>query len=357
MSVNKNMDRMLFAGPDLEEVGGVSFYCKAVLESYPGEVEYFPFPLNMSRRPLLFLRVLWIFFVWILKTRGNIQLNTSLNARALTRDFFFCILALATGRKPVVFIHGWDNDFQDSLTGVKRLVFRSVFNRAGLIIVLSRKFKDVLAGWGFTCPIEVETTCFSNELGPPAQSWSSSLKNPRILFLSRIVKEKGVFELVDACAGLTDKFPGLCLDIAGEGPDLDELKNYVKMKDYVFVALHGNVTGEDKNRLFSNASAFCLPTYYGEGLPIALIEAMYFGLPVITTGAGGISEVFTDRENGLSVKPGDVKDLSEKIAVVLSDHSFSKQISERNVRYAKEKFSPEVVAKRLAILHQRAQKN
>ena len=129
------------------------------------------------------------------------------------------------------------------------------------------------------------------------------------------------------------------------------------MKDYGFVVLHGNITGENKNRLFSRASVFCLPTYYGEGLPIALIEAMYFGLPVITTGAGGISEVFIDRENGLSVKPGDIKDLKEKIAVILYDQAFSKQISERNIRYAKERFAPEIVAKRLAILHQRTYKN
>lgn len=351
--MKKKKHRMLFVGPELKEIGGVSFYCKAILEAYPGEAEYFQFPLSMSRRPFLFLKVLADFSRKLSNAHKTVHLNTSLNLNALARDFFFCVLALAKGKRPIVFIHGWDMDFQESLTGVKRLVFRGVFNRSALIIVLSQKFKDILECWNFTCPIEVETTCFPSELRKAPTVQASGIKNPRVLFLSRIVKEKGVFELADACAGLTESFPGLRLDIAGEGPDLHEFNLYITRKGYDFVAFHGNVTGEEKNCLFSEASVFCLPTYYGEGLPITIIEAMYFGLPIITTGAGGIAEIFKDNENGLLVKPRDIDDLKEKLTIIFIDNTLTKKISERNTEYAKKRFSPKVVASRLAVLHER----
>lgn len=346
-----NKNRMLLVGPELSEIGGVSAYCRSVLDSYPGTVEYFPFPLSMSRRPLLFLKVLSVFYRTISRGCETIQLNTSLNLNALARDLFFCLLSILKGMKPVVFIHGWDTEFQKTFTGLKRLIFRAVFNRAGLIIVLSKNFKDTLEGWDFTCPIEVETTCFSSEL--KKASAQRSLEHPRVLFLSRIIKEKGIFELVDACAGLIDMFPRLRLDMAGDGPDLNGVKDYVKQKGYGFVDFHGNATGAKKDSLFSAASVFCLPTYYGEGLPIAIIEAMYCGLPVITTGAGGIAEIFKDRENGLFVKPQDIDDLRQKLSIILSDNAFSRKVSRRNTEYAEKGFSPKVVARRLAALHRR----
>jgi glycosyltransferase involved in cell wall biosynthesis len=64
-----------------------------------------------------------------------------------------------------------------------------------------------------------------------------------------------------------------------------------------------------------------LPTY-NEGLPLALIEAMCYGIPVITTPVSGIPDIVTDRKNGLLVPPGDIEALSHAMAVSILDESF-----------------------------------
>lgn len=347
-------NRILFVGPDLNEVGGVSFYCKAIVENYPGEIEYFSFPIAMRGKPWVLISVLWRFVGKLLSRRDQIvQLNTSLNLNAITRDALFLMLSLMCSRKTVVFIHGWDVPFESSLQGFRLWLFKSLFNRAVSILVLGTEFKMKLLELGFTNKVVVETTCFSTELKEVAGSISNDTKlaEPHILFISRIVKEKGIFDLVDACLGLLKTYPKLQLDVAGDGPDLILLKEFVNKKKADFVKFHGSVTGQAKVSLFEGAVLFCLPTYYGEGLPVTILEAMRFGLPIVTTKIGGIVDVFVDGENGVYIEPQDVMDLTEKIQALLLNPAILKKISSTNVERS-QAFSPENVSQRLAYLHE-----
>lgn len=346
-------NKILFVGPDLNEVGGVSFYCKGIVESYPGEIEYFPFPISMKAKPWVLVKVLWRFVGRLLSGRDQlVQLNTSLNTNAIARDALFLVLAVICMKKVVVFIHGWDVPFAGSLRGARLWLFRSLINRAALIFVLGTEFKTKLHEFGVSTKIVVETTCFSSELKDVTSPVSKGDKStePHILFISRVVKEKGIFELVEACARVAESYPRLKLDVAGDGPDLLGLKDFVKQKGADFVIFHGSVIGQAKLSLFESASIFCLPTYYGEGLPVTILEAMRFGLPIVTTKIGGIVDVFVDPQNGYFVEVRDVKDLALKVQHLLSDSAESQGIAETNYQRSHD-FSPEVVAQRMAILY------
>ena len=71
-------------------------------------------------------------------------------------------------------------------------------------------------------------------------------------------------------------------------------------------------TGEKKITAISNSNVFILPSY-NEGLPISVLEAMSYGMPVISTRVGDIEDAVIEGENGFLINPGDVESLAERI--------------------------------------------
>jgi glycosyltransferase involved in cell wall biosynthesis len=107
------------------------------------------------------------------------------------------------------------------------------------------------------------------------------------------------------------------------------------------------VSGAAKRALFDAADVFVLPSY-SEGFSLAILEAMFHGLPVITSRAGGSPDVVRDGDNGLVVEPGDVDGLGRAIERLLGDPTLRERIGRRNAREARERYDLGVVARRLA---------
>ena len=102
----------------------------------------------------------------------------------------------------------------------------------------------------------------------------------------------------------------------------------------------GVVTGEEKAKLFKDADLFAYPTYFHpEGQPVAILEAMASGLPVITTHRGSIKEMITDGRNGFIVSPSSPGEIAEKIGLLIADRSLREKMGARNRSLAREKFS------------------
>ncbi len=118
----------------------------------------------------------------------------------------------------------------------------------------------------------------------------------RVLFVGRLVADKGPADLVAALAGVAD----LELVLAGEGPLRAELTSMAGPG----VRLLGGVAQDDLPSWYAWADIFCLPSH-AEGLPVVLMEALATGLPVISTPVAGIPELVVDGETGLLVPPGD----------------------------------------------------
>jgi len=141
-------------------------------------------------------------------------------------------------------------------------------------------------------------------------------KKKTILFLSNLMKDKGIFDFLNAISKLSiDKYK---IDIAGIIEESHQQEIESKLQELSgLVTYHGLVFGEEKHQLFSAADFFVLPSY-DEGQPMSILEAYSYGCTVITTNVGGIPDIFSDSVNGKTVRVGDVEDIYLAIAKITS---------------------------------------
>lgn len=142
----------------------------------------------------------------------------------------------------------------------------------------------------------------------------------KILFVSRILKEKGIFVLLEALQKLKstgNRFHFVCV---GEGPDFSAVEAYIEKADLLnCTTIVGHIS--DVNKLkdyYREADIFIMPSF-SEGFPRTLYEAMTFGLPIITTFVGSITSLMVDQSNCLKVNVSDVEDLSSKICNLITN--------------------------------------
>ncbi|NEO94826.1 MAG: glycosyltransferase family 4 protein, partial [Moorea sp. SIO3G5] len=97
-----------------------------------------------------------------------------------------------------------------------------------------------------------------------------------------------------------------------------QLVESLDLGDYIKVP--GGIDSGQRDALLAKADIFILPSY-NEGLPMAMLEAMGWGLPVITTPVGGIPELVVHGDNGLLVKPGEIPELSMAMQTLINDQA------------------------------------
>jgi glycosyltransferase involved in cell wall biosynthesis len=168
---------------------------------------------------------------------------------------------------------------------------------------------------------------------------------PVLLFIGRLIPEKGVFDLLEALRVVRSERP-CTLKIAGMGPAEETVRGRVAalgLQDCV--ELVGYVKGADLLRLYSSSSVFVLPTYFGEGFPTVITEAMSCGLPIITTPLRGAYDLLAEGENTLFVPPRRPDALAAAILQMLNDPALVADMSRRNREKVRE-FTPEAVVPR-----------
>ena len=167
----------------------------------------------------------------------------------------------------------------------------------------------------------------------------------RVLFLARLERSKGIYETIDAFKILADKCRPAILTIAGDGPIKENLISYAKrlMIDEKQIKFVGFVEGEKKKKIFAENAIYCLPTYYGEGLPTSILEAMAFGMPVITRKVGGIADMFVDGKMGIILKENATMEIANAVETLWKDKKRLSEIATFNAEFSRENFlSPKV---------------
>jgi glycosyltransferase involved in cell wall biosynthesis len=166
--------------------------------------------------------------------------------------------------------------------------------------------------------------------------------NYQVLFLGWIVKEKGVYDILDAVPGVVDKFPAAQFVFAGN-KGVEQIAQAIYDRG---LSKHARVLGwvdGDRKRELLLASRLLLLPSYTEGVPNVILEAMAAGLPAITTPVGGIPSVFSEGVNGYFVEPGNAHSLAARIMSMFGNDAECERISALTRKVAEERYDIDTI--------------
>jgi glycosyltransferase involved in cell wall biosynthesis len=205
------------------------------------------------------------------------------------------------------------NNYDEQLCKTHRLVndTNKVFRISGMGVDL-KKFK----------PQTAEDKChlIRRELGIPEGK-------KIVLCVAYLIPEKGVFVLLNAAGKICVERRDVCFLLVGSGPSTDELGKSIKAThledNFKLLGWRGDI-----DRLIQIADVFVLPTYYFEGLPVAILEAMACGKPVIATQHRGCEDAVVDGQTGFLIPVKQVAPLVDKLLLLLDDEQLRKQMGQ-----------------------------
>lgn len=120
------------------------------------------------------------------------------------------------------------------------------------------------------------------------------------LYAGRLIKQKGVENILESYKYLKEKYDSIYLTIAGDGPEFEIYKDKYEKIGVVFT---GKLNYEELKKQYSKTDVFLYPPLWPEGLPTSILESGLMGCAVIGTPMGGITEILNDHVNGLIVGP------------------------------------------------------
>jgi glycosyltransferase involved in cell wall biosynthesis len=285
-----------------------------------------------------------------------VHLNPSLRVKALIRDGLSLLLAKSLGKKVLVFLHGWDPACESSIRRRFLFLFRWVYFKADAFVVLASQFQSVLREFGYDKPIYVMATAVPDEVLSRARIKPARPPSPdvavNILFLSRVEKTKGIYEALEAFRLLRAKCPSAVMTVAGDGSEFENARDYVKTEGIEGVRFLGWIAGEQKHNAFAEADIYLFPSW-GEGMPISVLEAMAYGLPVVSRSVGGLADFFEQGKMGFVTDSRDPQIFASFLTRLACDPDLRHTIARYNHSFAGRNFAASVVARRLAEIYQR----
>lgn len=339
---------ILIVSPSFKILGGVANHHMGLQPHWSHRIS-FCFQGKRKKIPAIITLIpdFLIFIFRLIFTKVDIVfINPSLRNYQLKRDSFYIKLSKLFKKKIVTFFHGWDPTLAQHIIENPKW-FQKNYGACSLIFCLYSKFKEDLIKMGITCPIYLTTTKVSDHLleNFDINKRDGSIKT--LLFLARLEESKGIFIVLECYKILKKENPNLRLFVCGSGNADFSAKQYVEDNKIKDVSFWGNVKGEKLKEAFEKSDVYILPTSHGEGMATSVLEAMAFGLPVISRPVGGVNDFFEDGKMGYMLNSLDPKDYAEKIQFLINNPDKTKSIGLFNHSYALEKFLASKVAKLL----------
>jgi len=179
---------------------------------------------------------------------------------------------------------------------------------------------------------------------PPDGYAHSSGDGIRVVTLGRLGHRKGTYDLLDVAAGLRYKWPTMEFISIGGG-EVGKFRQMAARRALSNVRFLGAIDDGLRTRVLQTSDIFILPSH-AEGQPIALLEAMAAGLPVISSAVGSIPEVIQE-SNGFLEKPGDVDALIKRLEALAADARLRETMGRFNAQEAAQKYRADRVVREI----------
>jgi glycosyltransferase involved in cell wall biosynthesis len=238
------------------------------------------------------------------------------------------IIAIGSVFCPII-IHLHFGEFRfeiDKLTWGEKQLIKFSLQRIKKAILLSERFMPILGNLVLPERICVIRNGLQDTCGAKASLFDRSHDEIKLLFLSNLQPEKGLWDLLLVLGHLKKIEVRFNAVIAGPFPtekikcEVFELVSELNIQTHV--SLPGEVQGQFKDDLFANADVFIFLPNQVEGQPLVIIEALMAGLPIISTPQAGILDMVIDGQNGLIVPIHDTETVAKRIAELANNPAF-----------------------------------
>ncbi len=251
--------------------------------------------------------------------------------------------------KVVTMFHGYD-----IRRGIQEggQIYKKLFENGDLILSISEYNSKHLLAFGANPqkmihhPVGIELKKYT--LRHPSASHSANAKI-KIVTVSRLVKEKGLFVGLEAVAKLINdhRITNVEYQIAGDGPLREELDQFAeRLGIRAYVRFLGIQSQGSIINLLSHSDIFFLPSL-AEALPVVLMEAQAAGLPVVATAVGSVDQVMIDGETGFMVPSQNAQAMAEKLAYLIEHPDHWPKMGARGRQFIQETYDIEVLNKKL----------
>jgi glycosyltransferase involved in cell wall biosynthesis len=303
----------------------VTFLNQSVVQRV-GELE------KLSAGKLFALGRLLLQELWLLLTRrfDFLLLSISTNRNAFLKEAAFIWLARLFGVRAVLYAHanGFTQFHDAASPRLQGFIARTV-RAAAAGIVMGESLRETYDRW---LPAEKIFVVGSGIEATPLPARSARMRPEFcVLFLANLIREKGVFTVLEAAPLV----PGARFILAGDWKlEADRLaaQEFICRQGLTErVEFAGVVTGARKAQLLADADALVFPTHYPlEAHPLVLLEGMEAGLPVVTTARAAIPDIIRDGVNGLFVHEQDPADLAAQIRRLMTEPVLRERMSAAN---------------------------
>lgn len=263
----------------------------------------------------------------VVENFNHILINTSIYSTAFLKLLLILIFIPNKNQHLHVFFHGGRfPELHFLISKITALIFWLILRKVNVFHFLSpaqlNGFKRLFIHANAIIYSNYSTT---NEiLKKPDNHSSSSLK---LLFVGRLVKEKGIFDLVDAVTILRSQHKNIELTIVGDGPEYQSLIEITNKCPTNNIRFTGYLSGDTLQKAYQDSHILILPTYHPEGFPYVAIEAMRAGLPIIATESGALETLVINGVTGFKVKAQDVESIVLAVNKFIDNPSLVNNIS------------------------------
>ncbi len=316
--MSNNKSSILTIGTDYQNPsGGIAF----VLQEYAMLFRPFNFICTtksrgkISKAFTLISALIKFTYALIFKDIRIIHIHSA-SYNSFFRKLIFVKIALRFKKKIILHIHGGSfNTFYENSKDNKREKIKYIINKVDGIVCLSKFWESY-----FSSNFNPKRIYIIPNIVPSPKEWNA-IKNNRkqyhFLFLGKVCKEKGCWDLLEVIHENKTLLWGKAIFHIGGNGETEKLKQLIKEYNIAdIVKFEGWISGDKKIKLLQNSDIYILPSY-NEGLPISILEAMSYSMPILSTTVGGIPEV-VDESNGILTEPGNKVQLWESIQLLLS---------------------------------------